>query len=105
MHEPIARRTCSPRRPGGRTTRRAPRPDAGLDSPELEAWAADALVPVDADGLGDLMTGLHVVSVLLLDELHEATEKPPAAVLQRRCISRCRSWRSARLLRTKGLRT
>ena len=24
---------------------------AGLDSPELEAWAADALTPVDADGL------------------------------------------------------
>ena len=24
---------------------------AGLDSPELEAWAADALVPLDADGL------------------------------------------------------
>jgi hypothetical protein len=46
-----------------------------------------------------------VVSVLLLDELHEATEKPPAAVLQRRCISRCRSWRSARLLRTMELRT
>ena len=45
---------------------------AGLDSPELEAWAADALTPVDADGLGDFMAGLHVVSVLLL-ELHEAT--------------------------------
>jgi hypothetical protein len=59
---------------------------AGLDSPELEAWAADALVPVDADGLGDLMTGLHVVSVLLLDELYEATEEPPAAVLQRLAI-------------------
>src|SRR6266496_5750859 len=28
---------------------------AGLDSPELEAWAADALTPVDADGLGDFM--------------------------------------------------
>ena len=35
---------------------------AGLDSPELEAWAADALTPVDADGLGDFMAGLHVVS-------------------------------------------
>ena len=45
---------------------------AGLDSPELEAWAADALTLVDADGLGDFMAGLHVVSVLLL-ELHEAT--------------------------------
>ena len=55
---------------------------AGLDSPELEAWAADALTLVDADGLGDFMAGLHVVSVLLL-ELHEATGEPPAAILQR----------------------
>ena len=59
---------------------------AGLDSPELEAWAADALTPVDADGLGDFMAGLHVVSVLLLDELYEATGEPPAAVLQRLAI-------------------
>ena len=42
---------------------------AGLDSPELEAWAADALTPVDADGLGDFMARLHVISVLLLNEL------------------------------------
>ena len=59
---------------------------AGLDSPELEAWAADALTPVDADGLGDFMAGLHVVSVLLLHELHEATGEPPAAILQRLAI-------------------
>jgi hypothetical protein len=59
---------------------------AGLDSPELAAWAADALTPVDADGLADFMAGLHVVSVLLLDELHEATGEPPAAVLQRLAI-------------------
>jgi len=56
---------------------------AGLDSPELEAWAADALTPPGPEGLGDLLAGLHVVSVLLLDELHEATEEPPAAILQR----------------------
>ena len=56
---------------------------AGLDSPELEAWAADALTPRDVDGLADFMAGLHLVSVLLLDELHEATGEPPAAVLQR----------------------
>ena len=56
---------------------------AGLDSPELEAWAAETLVPVDADGLGDFMAGLHVISVLLLNELHEVTEEPPAAILQR----------------------
>ena len=59
---------------------------AGLDSPELEAWAADALTPVDADGLGDFMAGLHVISVLLLNELHEATGEPPAAILQRLAI-------------------
>ena len=59
---------------------------AGLDSPELEAWAADALTPRDADGLADFMAGLHMVSVLLLDELHEATGEPPAAVLQRLAI-------------------
>jgi hypothetical protein len=56
---------------------------AGLDSPELETWAADALTPNDADGLGDFMAGLHVTSVLLLHELHEATGEPSAAVLQR----------------------
>jgi hypothetical protein len=59
---------------------------AGLDSPELEAWAADALIPLDADGLADFMAGLHVVSVLLLNELHEATGEPPAAILQRLAI-------------------
>jgi len=59
---------------------------AGLDSPELEAWAADALTPVDADGLADFMAGLHVLSVLLLSELHEVTGEPPAAILQRLAI-------------------
>ena len=59
---------------------------AGLDSPELEAWAADALTPIDADGLGDFMAGLHVISVLLLNELHEATGEPSAAILQRLAI-------------------
>jgi hypothetical protein len=59
---------------------------AGLDSPELEAWAADALVPLDADGLADFMAGLHLVSLLLLNELHKATGEPPAAILQRLAI-------------------
>ena len=59
---------------------------AGLDSPELEAWAADELTPIDAEGLGDFMAGLHVISVLLLSELHEATGEPSAAVLQRLAI-------------------
>jgi hypothetical protein len=59
---------------------------AGLDSPELEAWAADTLTPTDADGLGDFMAGLHVLSVVLLSELHEATGEPAAAILQRLAI-------------------
>jgi hypothetical protein len=59
---------------------------AGLDSPELEAWAADELTPIDADGLGDFMAGLHVISVLLLNELHEVTGEPSAAILQRLAI-------------------
>jgi hypothetical protein len=59
---------------------------AGQDSPELEAWAADTLIPLDADGLGDFMAGLHVISVVLLSELHEATGEPPAAILQRLAI-------------------
>ena len=32
------------------------------------------------------MAGLHVISVLLLNELHEATGEPPAAILQRLAI-------------------
>jgi hypothetical protein len=56
---------------------------AALDSPELEAWATDALIPADAEGLADGMAGLHVISVLLLNELYEATGEPPAAILQR----------------------
>jgi hypothetical protein len=59
---------------------------AGLDSPELEAWAADSLTPIDTDGLGDFMAGLHVISVVLLSELHEATGEPSAAILQRLAI-------------------
>jgi hypothetical protein len=59
---------------------------AGLDSPELEAWAVDTLTPIDADGLADFMAGLHVISVVLLSELHEATGEPSAAILQRLAI-------------------
>ena len=66
---------------------------AGLDSsPELEAWAADTLTPVDADGLADFMAGLHVISLLLLSELHEATGEPPGAILQRLAL-RAEHWR------------
>jgi hypothetical protein len=59
---------------------------AGLDSPELEAWTVEALTPHDADGLGNFMAGLHVVSQLLLHELHVATGEPPEAILQRLAI-------------------
>ena len=59
---------------------------AGLDSPGLEAWAADTLTPVDADGLADFMAGLHVISLLLLTELHEATGEPPGVILRRLAI-------------------
>ena len=59
---------------------------AGLDSPELEAWAAEALMPNDVDGLGNFMAGMHVISELLLRELHEATGEPSAATLQRLAI-------------------
>jgi hypothetical protein len=59
---------------------------ASLDSPELLAWAVGTLVPPDPAALGDFVAGLHVVSELLLHELHEATGQPPAATLQRLAI-------------------
>jgi hypothetical protein len=59
---------------------------ASLDSPELEAWALPVLIPRDADGLGDLMAGLHLISELVIRELHEATGEPPEAILQRLAI-------------------
>ena len=59
---------------------------ASLDSPELEARALPILIPADADGLGDLIAGLHLVSELVIHELHEATGEPPEAILQRLAI-------------------
>jgi hypothetical protein len=59
---------------------------ASLDSPELEAWAVQALIPEDRAALGDFIAGLHVVSQLLLHELGDATGQPPAATLQRLAI-------------------
>jgi hypothetical protein len=59
---------------------------ASLDSPELEARALATLMPRDADGLGDFMAGLHVVSELLIHDLHKATREPPEAILQRLAI-------------------
>lgn len=59
---------------------------ASLDSPDLEAWALPVLIPPGADGLGDLIAGLHLVSELVIHELHEATGEPPEAILQRLAI-------------------
>jgi hypothetical protein len=59
---------------------------ASLDSPELEAWALPKLIPQEADGLAELMAGLHLISELLIRELHEATGEPPEAILQRLAI-------------------
>jgi hypothetical protein len=60
---------------------------ASLDSAQLQAWAVRSLPLEDPVALGDLLAGLHIVSRLLLDLLHEATEEPPAATLQRLAIA------------------
>jgi hypothetical protein len=67
---------------------------ASLDSSALESWAVEALALHDADGLGNLMAGLHVVSELLLRELGEATGEPPEATLQRLSF-RAERWRGS----------
>jgi hypothetical protein len=59
---------------------------ASMDSAELEAWALPVLIPHDANGLGDLMAGLHLISELVIHELHKATGEPPQAILQRLAI-------------------
>ena len=55
---------------------------ASLDSPELEEWAAWALVPEDPEALASVIAGLHLVNLVLLHQLHEATGQPPARTLQ-----------------------
>jgi hypothetical protein len=60
---------------------------ASLDSAELQAWAIRALPTEDPVALGDLLAGLHIVSQLLLHQLHEATGQPPAATLQKLAIA------------------
>lgn len=59
---------------------------ASLDSPELEAWALPVLIPPGADGLCDLMAGLHLISELVIHELYQATGETPEAILQRLAI-------------------
>ena len=60
---------------------------ASLDSPELEEWAAWALIPADPEALASVIAGLHLVNLHLLRQLQEATGQPPASTLQRLAIA------------------
>jgi hypothetical protein len=60
---------------------------ASLDSPELEEWAAWALIPEDPEALAGAIAGLHLVNLLLLHQLHDATGQPPSTTLQKLAIS------------------
>lgn len=60
---------------------------ASLDSPELEEWAAWVLVPENPEALATVIAGLHLVSLLLLQQLYEATGQPPARTLQELAIA------------------
>ena len=60
---------------------------ASLDSPELEEWAAWALVPEEPETLAGVVAGLHLVNLLLLQQLQEATGQPPASTLQKLAIA------------------
>ena len=55
---------------------------ASLDSAQLQAWAIRAMTLDDPAALGDLLAGLHIISRLLLHQLHEATGQPPATTLR-----------------------
>jgi hypothetical protein len=59
---------------------------ASLDSPELEEWAAWALLPEDPGALAGVIAGLHLVNLLLLHQLYEATGQPPVTTLQKLAI-------------------
>ena len=60
---------------------------ASLDSPELEEWAAWALVPENPEALASVIAGLHLVTLLLLHQLYEATGQSPAKTLQELAIA------------------
>ena len=60
---------------------------ASLDSPELEAWAALALIPEDPEALASVIAGSHLVNLLLLQQPHEATGQLPSTMLQKLAIS------------------
>jgi hypothetical protein len=59
---------------------------ASLDSPELEAWAAWALIPEDPQAQVGVIAGLHLVNLILLQRLYEATGQPPSITLQKLAI-------------------
>ena len=79
---PQAARGCGRARKAGAVQLAIGLLTASLDSPDLQAQAMEVLIP-DPAALGDFLAGLHVVSQLLLHQLHEATGQPPAAFLQR----------------------
>jgi hypothetical protein len=56
------------------------------DSPELEEWAAWALIPEDPAALASAIAGFGMVN-LLLSSSCRATGQPPAATLQKLAIS------------------
>jgi hypothetical protein len=60
---------------------------ASLDSPELEEWAAWTLMPADPEALASAIAGLHLVNLVLLHQLHEATGQAPASTLQKLAIA------------------
>jgi hypothetical protein len=60
---------------------------ASLDSPELEEWAAWTLMPEDPEALASAIAGLHLVNLVLLHQLHEATGQSPASTLQKLAIA------------------
>jgi hypothetical protein len=95
---PRPRKIPEPARPQGPASDHGPAPvsttqlaigllTASLDSPELEEWAAWALVPEDPEALASVIAGLHLVSLQLLRELNEATGQPPASTLQKLAIA------------------
>ena len=59
---------------------------ASLDSADLEARALPLLMPSEADGMADLIAGLHLISRLVIRELCEATGEPSEVTLQRLAI-------------------
>jgi hypothetical protein len=94
---PRTRKIAEPARPPGRVGDDGPTAasavqlaiallTASLDSPELEEWAAWALLPEDPGDLAGVTADLHLVSLLLLHQVYEATGQPPVTTLQKFAI-------------------